>query len=130
MLQPPTFQDKTLAPRPWVSLEPIGLAGSAISPTHATLTLTLHPSSTVRAVWGKFERNYARAFRSIPFWTYVGNSVIIVVLQLGGALFSSGSAQVPSRRCPASQHSRRRHARREATTGCRRTLHDRTIGRR
>lgn len=88
LLQPPTFQDDTLAPRNWVSLARVQSI-SANEPTRATLTLTIKPSSTARAVWGKFERNYARAFRSVPFWTYVGNSVIVVLLSLSGALFSS-----------------------------------------
>jgi multiple sugar transport system permease protein len=51
--------------------------------------LFIRPSSTLGAICGKVERNYGRAFRSIPFWTYVGNSVLLVVLQLVGALFSS-----------------------------------------
>lgn len=89
LLQPPTFQDETLGPRAWVSLKPLGMSDPTAQPTQASLTLTMTPSSTVRAVWGKVERNYARAFRSVPFWTYVGNSVIIVVLQVAGALFSS-----------------------------------------
>jgi ABC-type glycerol-3-phosphate transport system permease component len=35
------------------------------------------------------QRNYQRAFRSVPFWTYLGNSVLLVVLQMAGALLSS-----------------------------------------
>ena len=89
LLQPPTFQDDTLGPRSWVPLTPMD--STAIGGDNmASLTLTLTPSSTVRAVYGKVERNYARAFRSVPFWTYVRNSVILVVLQLAGAMFSSG----------------------------------------
>jgi len=90
LLQPPTFQDQTLGARNWVSLAPAGQVMGAVSPTRATLTLTLWPSSTLRAVWGKFQRNYSRAFRAMPFWTYVGNSLVVVILQLAGVLFSSG----------------------------------------
>lgn len=90
LLQPPTFQDETLTPHNWVPLVPMESTPGANAATHATLTLTLRPSSTVRAIWGKVERNYERAFRSVPFWTYVANSVILVVLQMAGALFSSG----------------------------------------
>jgi ABC-type glycerol-3-phosphate transport system permease component len=90
LFQPPTFQDQTLGARNWVSLAPAGQVTEATSPTRATLTLTLYPSSTLRAMWGKFQRNYSRAFRSMPFWTYVGNSLVVVILQLAGALFSSG----------------------------------------
>ena len=88
LFQPPTFQDDTLGARTWTSLKPAGTVNAA-SPTDASLTLTLRPSSTGRAVWGKVERNYVRAFRSGPFWTYVGNSIVIVALQVAGALFSS-----------------------------------------
>ena len=47
------------------------------------------PSSTPRAVWGKVERNYLRAFRSIPFWTYIGNSLLLVALTVSGQMFSA-----------------------------------------
>jgi multiple sugar transport system permease protein len=90
LLQPPTFQDQTLGARNWVSLAPAGRMTGAAPPTRATLTLTLWPSSTLRAMWGKFQRNYSRAFRSMPFWTYVGNSLVVAILQLAGVLFSSG----------------------------------------
>jgi ABC-type glycerol-3-phosphate transport system permease component len=90
LLQPPTFLDQTLGARNWVSLAPAGRVTGPASPTQATLTLTLWPSSTLRAMWGKFQRNYSRAFRSMPFWTYVRNSLVVVILQLAGALFSSG----------------------------------------
>jgi ABC-type glycerol-3-phosphate transport system permease component len=55
----------------------------------ATLRLIITPSSTARAIWGKLTRNYFRVFHSIPFWTYVVNSVILVVLTTLGAVFSS-----------------------------------------
>ena len=90
LLQPPTFQDQSLGPHTWVSLAPAGKNAGAASATQATLTLTLWPSSTLRAMWGKFQRNYSRAFRAMPFWTYVGNSLVVVILQLAGVLFSSG----------------------------------------
>ena len=90
LLQPPTFQDQTLGARNWVSLTPAGRVSGETSPTQATLTLTIYPSSTLRAMWGKFQRNYSRAFRSMPFWTYVGNSLVVVILQLAGVFFSSG----------------------------------------
>jgi multiple sugar transport system permease protein len=34
-------------------------------------------------------RNYQRAFYAVPFWRYVTNSVIIVVLSMAGSLFSA-----------------------------------------
>jgi ABC-type glycerol-3-phosphate transport system permease component len=90
LLQPPTFQDQTLGARNWVSLASGGRVSGGGPPTQGTLTITIRPSSTPRAVWGKFQRNYSRAFRSMPFWTYVGNSLVVVILQLAGVLFSSG----------------------------------------
>jgi multiple sugar transport system permease protein len=90
LLQPPTFEDRTLSPRKWVPIKPIESAPISSPPTYARLTLILRPSSTARAIWGKVQRNYERAFRSVPFWSYVGNSLLLVVLQVGGALFSSG----------------------------------------
>jgi multiple sugar transport system permease protein len=90
LLQPPSFQDQTLGPRNWISLTPIGQVEGSAAPTRATLTLTLRPSSTSRAIWGKIQRNYSRAFRAMPLWTYVGNSLVVVILQLAGVMFSSG----------------------------------------
>jgi len=90
LLQPPTFQDQTLGPRIWVPIAPTGQVDSMMSPGKATLTLTLYPSSTLHAMWGKLQRNYYRAFRAAPFWTYVGNSIIVVILSLAGVFFSSG----------------------------------------
>jgi multiple sugar transport system permease protein len=88
VLQPPGFDDTTSQPRTWTPLIPVdGPAGT--DPTHATLRLIITPSSTLSAIYGKVQRNYQRAFRSVPFWTYLGNSVLLVVLQMAGALLSS-----------------------------------------
>lgn len=90
LLQPYTFQDEMLTPRNWITLSsPNEARHGTTQPTQATITMTLRPSSTLRAIWSKVERNYVRAFRAGPFWTYVGNSMVIVVMQLAGALFSS-----------------------------------------
>ena len=88
IFQPPTFEDDTNKPRTWVPLENAGPAESA-GRREATLRLTLAPSSTPRAILGKATRNYERAFLSVPFWTYVGNSVLLVALTTLGTLFSS-----------------------------------------
>jgi multiple sugar transport system permease protein len=55
----------------------------------ATLRLIIYPSSTLRAIWGKVQWNYRRAFDQVPFWIYMRNSVILVVLTTAGTLFSS-----------------------------------------
>jgi ABC-type glycerol-3-phosphate transport system permease component len=55
----------------------------------ATLRLTITPSSTPAAIWGKAKRNYDRAFESVPFWRYVRNSLFVVILATLGTLFSA-----------------------------------------
>jgi multiple sugar transport system permease protein len=90
MFQPPTFDDQTSRARTWVPLRLAANESSTSSDAlHATLRLIVSPSSTAGAVWGKVRENYARSFNSVPFWTYVFNSVILVTLTMGGALFSS-----------------------------------------
>ncbi len=88
VFQPPGFDDTTYRARTWI---PLRMDDDARPPSvlHAELRLTLSPSSAARAVWGKTMRNYQRAFNAVPFWTYVGNSLILVALTMGGALFSS-----------------------------------------
>ena len=87
--QPPGRLESLYAPRTWIPLKLVSNDASKTNPNIATLRLTLRPSSTVAAIYGKVQRNYVRAFRAVPFWLYVRNSVILVVMQLMGALFSS-----------------------------------------
>jgi ABC-type glycerol-3-phosphate transport system permease component len=89
--QPPGFDDTTFQAKTWVPLDPLPdtRGNRPVNPRNAELRLILRPSGTAGAIYGKVERNYLRAFRTIPFWTYVGNSVLLVVLQLFGALFSA-----------------------------------------
>ena len=88
--QPPTFDDETFQAKTWQPLVAApDLVDAAAGPRQASVELTLTPSGTFQAIYGKVQRNYARAFRAVPFWTYVRNSVILVVLELGGVLFSS-----------------------------------------
>lgn len=87
--QPPTFEDKTFKSKVWITLNDAGPAPAANAGRAATLWLTLRPSSTLRAIWGKAKRNYERAFHSVPFWLYVWNSTLLVLFTLGGTLFSS-----------------------------------------
>jgi multiple sugar transport system permease protein len=88
MFQPPTFNDDTFQPKIWV---PLRREGSALagSDRHATLRITISPSSTPQAVWGKIARSYSRAFHAVPFWRYISNSVTLVALTTVGTLFSS-----------------------------------------
>jgi multiple sugar transport system permease protein len=84
--QPPSFDDTTMRPRTWV---PLQVAGSSNRARNARLTLSLSPSSRTGAIAAKVIRNYLRVFDSGPFLHYVGNSLILVGLTIGGALFSS-----------------------------------------
>ncbi|HEX3697834.1 MAG TPA: ABC transporter permease subunit [Polyangia bacterium] len=84
--QPPTFDDTTVRARTWV---PLRAAGSSPRIRQARLELSLTPSSTFTATLAKVERNYLRAFDSVPFLQYVGNSLLLVVLSTLGFLFSS-----------------------------------------
>jgi multiple sugar transport system permease protein len=84
--QPPTFDDRTIRARTWVPLRAEGRSDRA---RNARLAITISPSSKARAVVAKVERNYLRAFDSGPFLQYVGNSLLLVGLTIGGALFSS-----------------------------------------
>ncbi|HTL28161.1 MAG TPA: ABC transporter permease subunit [Tepidisphaeraceae bacterium] len=89
--QPPTFEDDTYKPKLWIPFveSTDSYVDSSNAGKRATLRLTLSPSSTTRAIYAKAMRNYSRAFYSIPFWTYVGNSLILVALITIGTLFSS-----------------------------------------
>jgi len=85
-LQPPTFDDTTIRARTWV---PLRAEGSSDRTRNARLAFVLSPSSRIRAIAAKVERNYLRAFDSVPFFRYVGNSLLLVGLTIAGALFSS-----------------------------------------
>ena len=89
--QPPSYLDDTYQAKTWVPMTPVaGTAGAAKTAGHpAELTITVAPSGTAQAMWGKVERNYRRAFRAVPFWTYVGNSVLLVALTVVGQMFSA-----------------------------------------
>jgi ABC-type glycerol-3-phosphate transport system permease component len=92
LFQPPTFDDTTDRKKIWVPLKP---QASSIADrklqiaNQATLRLTITPSSTPAAIWGKAKRNYDRAFESVPFWRYVRNSLFVVILATAGTLLSS-----------------------------------------
>jgi ABC-type glycerol-3-phosphate transport system permease component len=91
LFQPPTFEDELMRAKTWTSLKrvgptpaPTGLAASA-----ASFRLIIKPSSTLQANLGKIWRNYDRAFKSVPFWKYMTNSLLLVVLCTTGSLFSA-----------------------------------------
>ncbi|MGB0990852.1 MAG: ABC transporter permease subunit [Akkermansiaceae bacterium] len=76
--------------RPWI---PMKKTSGSFTPnkktSDCTLTLTLDPSSTTGARYGKVKRNYERVFLSMPFWKYVINSILVTVLSIFGAVLSS-----------------------------------------
>jgi multiple sugar transport system permease protein len=84
--QPPTFDDTTIRARTWVPLRADGVSDRG---RDARLSLVLSPSSRAHAIVAKVARNYVRAFDSVPFFQYIGNSLLLVGLTIGGSLFSS-----------------------------------------
>jgi len=89
IMQPPTFDDSTYKARLWVPLRAEGASAAAAAGGPAVLRLTVEPSGTLTAIAGKAQRNYLRALWSMPFWIYVGNSLLLVLLVMAGSLFSS-----------------------------------------
>lgn len=73
--------------RPWVKLDGPLLEDAESSKMELIIKLT--PSGTAVARYGKIQRNYERIFLSMPFWSYVFNSVVLTVLMVMGAVFSS-----------------------------------------
>lgn len=90
VLQFPNDQREEFGKRPWVELEQVG---EKITPkgeyTTIELSMIMTPSTSPVAAWGKVKRNYVRVLRSMPFWKNVVNSVILTLLIIFGAVFSS-----------------------------------------
>jgi multiple sugar transport system permease protein len=84
--QPPTFDDSTYRARTWV---PLRSAGPSDRTRRARMTLRLSPSSQIGAIAAKTAYNYVRTFNSGPFLRYLGNSLLLVILTVAGAVFSS-----------------------------------------
>jgi len=90
ILQFPTASYKEWGKRPWVKLEQVGGSGDLdADELNIDVKLKLSPSTTAVANYGKAKRNYERIFLSMPFWTYVGNSIVLTLLIIFGAVFSS-----------------------------------------
>jgi ABC-type glycerol-3-phosphate transport system permease component len=104
LFQPPSFDDTTDRKRVWVPMKAEGTSrvfhqtSNPQPPTSnlqrqpttpAVLHITISPSSAAGAWWGKFYRNYDRVFDSMPFWRYVRNSLLVVILATAGTAFSS-----------------------------------------
>jgi ABC-type glycerol-3-phosphate transport system permease component len=97
LFQPPTFDDELMRAKVWTTIKEVGpfpenkgdVALYSTQGIPAVLRVTLSPSSTLRANWGKVFRNYDRAFKSVPFWRYITNSLLLVALVTVGSLFSA-----------------------------------------
>jgi len=89
LFQLPSFDDTTDRKRIWVPMARDGPLAIPQSVHKGTLEITITPSSTAGAIWGKTVRNYSRVFDSLPFWRYVRNSVLLVALTTLGTLFSA-----------------------------------------
>jgi ABC-type glycerol-3-phosphate transport system permease component len=89
LFQPPSFDDTTARRRIWVPMTNAGASPADADPRHGTLRVIIFPSSTVGAILGKVRHNYRRVFESVPFWTYIRNSLLVVVLATLGTLLSS-----------------------------------------
>lgn len=87
LLQPPGADDATFRSRIWVDLVDDG-PGRSTGQT-GTLELAILPSGWWRVLIERARWNYHRAARTVPFWTYVGNSALLVILVVLGSLFSS-----------------------------------------
>jgi multiple sugar transport system permease protein len=84
--QLPSFDDTTTRARTWI---PLRAEGTSDRVGVARLAVTVSPTSRARAILAKVERNYLRAFDSVPFLQYMLNSLLLVGLTTAGALFSS-----------------------------------------
>jgi ABC-type glycerol-3-phosphate transport system permease component len=90
--QVPSDEDKAMRLREYTLL---GLAPTfaaltkpeALAPGTCRIVLALEPTSTPRAIYDKYTRNYFEASRYIPFWRYTANSVFLVIMNVIGQLF-------------------------------------------
>lgn len=92
LFQPPSEDDQSLRAKTWIPLRKVGEVPEAewiSSEWVSEIKIRILPSSTARAIYGKLVRNYDRVFRFVPFWKYVGNSLLVAILSVAGMLFSS-----------------------------------------
>ncbi len=57
-------------------------------PDAVKVTMVLRESSQAVAWWAKCSRNYHNVLNYIPFWRYAGTSLLLVVLNILGTVFS------------------------------------------
>ena len=81
--------DLSNKPKTWTLIEPVE-TGAAFDhgPRHCRLTVRLEPASRMTAAFDKYANNYRLIFDNIPLGRYLWNSLILVVLNVVGMLFS------------------------------------------
>ncbi|HPF98527.1 MAG TPA: carbohydrate ABC transporter permease [Kiritimatiellia bacterium] len=57
-------------------------------PDKVKVTMVLRESSQAVAWWAKCSRNYRNVLSYIPFWRYAGTSLLLVILNILGTVFS------------------------------------------
>ncbi len=83
--------DKSTKIRLWNPLLPVEdarIAKAASDGDEITVAVVIHQSTARDAWWAKIQRNYVGALNYIPFWRYVATSVLLVILNIIGTLFS------------------------------------------
>ena len=75
--------------RTWMLLRQIDSGPQFVSASNQIkITLELSRRNLLEAWWAKILRNYRLTFDYIPFWRYVATSLFLIILNLGGTLFS------------------------------------------
>lgn len=80
--------DKSTKIRLWNPLIATGEPATGLASNQVRLTVIVTQSSQWQAWWAKCQKNYIGALNYIPFWRYVATSVLLVVLNIIGTLFS------------------------------------------
>jgi multiple sugar transport system permease protein len=87
--QEPGSDDQANKVKSWVLLKEIDRGSAYVSdPNSLKVTLEFIRTGPVHAWWKKITNNYAMALAYIPFWRYVATSTLLVLLTVGGTLFS------------------------------------------
>lgn len=82
--QIPSRQDDTPGYKEYIALTPAG----SVDTTGTYVELHFEPASPLAVAVRKLTANYTDVFRRIPFWKYAFNSLLLVVLNIMGALIA------------------------------------------
>lgn len=87
--QEPGPDDLTNKIRTWIQMKKVDSGPSYESDPHRMkITLEIESSNAVTAWYYKIVRNFIRVFDNMPFWRYTATSIVLVILNLVGTLFS------------------------------------------